>query len=211
MRSILFDLKTVDLLKTALPIIELDAIEHLNSRTPWRNWRYEELAGLAGCSEDWEYPGRIRVAIVGGEGRSWMRQHYRLWWTADPKFRAGLRFTAHPRTGLGWDKWRIGERVARDAAYLAEAAEASIRMQPIFRPEFLEVKRASEKIAAAAVKLLKTRGHQHVQRETRSQGDEETSDTGRRAASNPPKKPTGRAGDDPRATKTTRRPRGAHR
>lgn len=137
----------------ALRAIELESIDRLAHKTKWRRWRYDELAALAGIEADWEYPGRFRVAIAGGDARTWIRSRFRLWWTGDDVRRAGLLFTADPRTGLSWDRNRIATRSLRDAAYLSDTAIAAAEMQPLFRPIYLTVARVSGQMLNAAQKL----------------------------------------------------------
>lgn len=141
----------------AMRVIELDAVPLVTGRVKWRRWRYDELAGLVGTVDDWMYPGRIRSAITGGEARTWMRRRFRLWWTSDNDYRAGILFTADPRTGMEWDRVRITARLLRDADYLADAASGAAHMQPMFRPAFLRIGTAAEKVIAAISQLQSLR------------------------------------------------------
>ena len=146
-----------DELREALAVIELDAVPRVYTRTKWRRWRYDQLARLVGCVEDWRDKGRIRSAIIGGDARAWMRREFRLWWTNDDEHHMGLLFTADPRTGMGWDRVRIAERVLRDGLYLEAAASAAVTMQPMFRSQFHDIERAAQRVVNGANTLKKAR------------------------------------------------------
>lgn len=140
--SSLLTLSILDELAGALLEIERDAVPRVTARQKWRRWRYDQLAELAGVADDWRHPGRFRLAMVGGGARLWMLQKHRLWWTRSESAE-GLLFTADPRTGMSWDRRRIGERIVRDAKYLRDAARRAAVMQPTFRPTYFETEKSA--------------------------------------------------------------------
>lgn len=140
-------------LRRAFVVIEKDAVPRVFGKAAWRRWRYDELASLYGEECDWRPNGSVRSALIGGAGREWLRQHYRLWWTTDPR-KAGILFTADPLTGMEWDRERIAARVSRDAEYLTAAARAASEMQPAFRSHFQRVEGQADRLKVASSGLL---------------------------------------------------------